>query len=262
MAEDKRDALISVGSNTMGAVAGAAAEIAFPQLGIANAVIAPIFTAVSQGLAHRIVCHNENTRMNIVYKQAILKIQQKLDDKQVPRNDDFYQNDEYQQSSASKILEETLLKCKDEVEAKKMAGYSSFLANISFDHSISYEEGNAMAAKYASLSLQQIRILRYLNEGNIIPLGRWEKYMLKYEELKHYFTFYSDCLSLYNDRLAGQPEAAKGTIQLGTPEICESQLGLMICTLFDQKLTDEDNEFIKTKIQTIQAIVDRLKEPE
>lgn len=262
MAEEKREALISVGSNTIGAVAGAATGIAFPQLGIANAIIAPIFTAVSQGLAHRIVCYNENTRMNTVYEQAIIKIQQKLDDNQVPRSDDFYQNDEYQQSSASKILEETLLKCKDEVEAKKMSGYSSFLANISFDHSISYEEGNAMAAKYASLSLQQIRILRCLNEGYIIPLGRWEKYMLKYEELKHYFTFYSDCLSLYNERLAGQSEAAKGTLQLGTPEICESQLGRMMCSLFDQKLTGEDKEFIETKINTIQAIVDRLKEKE
>lgn len=262
MINDNRDLLISAGANTVGSLIGATTGLIFPQLGLANSVIAPIFTAVSQGLANRIVCHNEGARINVVYEQALNKIQKRLDANEIPRADDFYLIDEYQQSSASKILEQALLKCKDEIEAKKMSGYSSFLANISFDHTISYEEGNAMLLKYASLSLQQICILKYLNEGHLIPLGKWEKCMLKYKELEHYFTFYSDCLSLYNDRLAGQPEAAKGTLQLGTPEICFSPLGNMICKLFDLKMSSEEKHLIESKISTIQVLVDRLKRSE
>lgn len=262
MRDENRDQIISAGANLSGALVGAAAKLVLPENIVLDAVIAPIFTSVSQGLVNRIVSQNEKTRISIVYEQAAFKIQQKLNNNEIPRDDDYYAEDEFQQSSASKILEGTLLKCKDEIEAKKMSGYSSFLANISFDHNLSYEEGNAMMVKYASLSIQQICILKYLNEGNIIPLGKWEKYMLKYDELKHYFTFYSDCLSLYNDRLAGQPEAKKGTIQLGTPEICFSQLGRMMCSYFNQGLSEKEKILIETKINTIQAIVDRLKQAE
>ena len=83
--------------------------------------------------------------------------------------------------------------------------------------------------------------------------------MFSNQELSYYYTLYTDCLQLYNIRLAGQPNTEQG-IRIGTPDICISPSGKLMCYLFELELSNEESEELAKRINAIDIIVKRLSE--
>ena len=260
MESGTKNSLVEIGSNIAGGiVAKSLSEVILPGSSILGEVIGPVVTAVTGDIAQRLLSHSENNRVVFVCEGLVAKIQERLDSGEQPRRDeDFYIKDEYGQSSASKLLEEMLLKTKQEFEAKKLKLYSNFWPNICFENGITYETANSLIGLFSDLSYQQIKILIYLNSGASIHIGKWEKYMYRDETLSPYYTLYSDCLHLYSVRLAAQHITDEGSIQLGTPEICISPSGKLLCKLLELKLGDDELSELESFINSIDKIVDRL----
>lgn len=260
--EDKiKSTIVSIGTTALGDVAkDAVTEMLFPGSGLLGTLIGPVVTTLSEDFIHREMSKAENTRLRFVGENVVSKVQARLDAGDQPRrDDDFYLNDDYGQSSASKLLEEMLLKCKQEFEAKKLISYSNFWANICFENGISYEVANSLITQFSSLSYQQVKLLIYLCADNTVPLNNWEKYMFTEEILESYYTLYSDFLHLYSTRLARAVETANGAIQVGTPEICISPSGKLMCRLLELKLPDEEMKDLSDYIQSVNGIVTRLR---
>ena len=203
-----------------------------PGSSIASEIIGPIITTVTGDVLQRLLSGIESNRISQVVRLMQTKVNQRINTGDNPRRDDFFYIDECQQRPASKLLENTILKCRAEFEAKKLEYYSNFWVNVCFDNNVSYETANSLITLFSSLSCQQMRILTYLNSGNNIPMAKWEKYMFSNQELSYYYTLYTDCLQLYNIRLAGQPNTEQG-IRIGTPDICISPSGKLMCYLFE-----------------------------
>ena len=247
----EKNNLLGIGANIMGEVIAST----IPGLSIVSAVAGPIITDVCS----RMLSSFEKQRVDEVSSMTIENVSRRLEAGEEPRRDDeFYLNDDYGQSPASKLLEETLLKCKQEFEKKKLTYYSNFWSNICFDNGVSYETANSIIGQFSALSYQQIKILILLNSGAIINIGKWEQYMFRNDTLAPYYTIYSDCLYLYTVRLAVQPQTQSKGIRLGTPEVCISPSGKLMCRLLELTLTDIEMSDIKTMIDNVDAIVDRL----
>lgn len=261
MCKRKTDKVINVGAEIAGNFASMAlADAIMPGVSMLGNVVGPVVKTVIGDIAHRLLSNNENRRLAYVEDCIIRSIKQRLDAGEQPRrDDDFYVEDKYQQSSASKLLEGTLYKCKQEYEGKKLKFYGNFWSNICFANGVNYETADSIISHFSALSYQQIKILVYLNADKIIPLGSWEKYMFNEEILSPYFTFYSDCLHLYNVRLAVQPKNPSGGVQLGTPKICISPFGKLMCNLLELEISESEFAEIASYINFINAIVDRLK---
>lgn len=250
---------ITVCANTAGDIATAAmSEMVFPGSSLIGGVVGEVVTIVTEDIAQRMLSVAEKKRLIYVEECIVDKVNKRLAAGEQPRRDEeFYVKDEYEQTSASKLLEEVLLKCKQEFEAKKLKSFGNFWSNICFENGVTYEAANSIITQFASLSYQQVKILTYLNTGAIIPLGKWEKYMFSNETVAPYYTVYSDCLHLYNVRLAAQKDTDKG-VRLGTPDICISPSGKLMCRLLELELTELEFKEISTLIQNIDAIVSRL----
>lgn len=82
--------------------------------------------------------------------------------------------------------------------------------------------------------------------------------MYRDETLSPYYTVYSDCLHLYNVRLAAQHITDEGSIQLGTPEICISPSGRLLCKLLELKIEVKELSELESFINSIDKTVDRL----
>lgn len=255
----KIDKAISLGAKSVGGITAAAiTDMAIPGASLIADAVGEIVTSVTEDIAQRMLSIAEKGRLDYVEQCIVDKVNERLAAGEQPRRDDeFYVKDEYEQSSASKLLEEVLLKCKQEFEAKKLKSFGNFWTNICFENSVTYEAANSIITQFASLSYQQVKILTYLNVGATIPLGKWEKYMFSNETVAPYYTVYSDCLHLYNVRLAAQKDTDKG-VRLGTPDICISPSGKLMCRLLELELTEQEFKEISTLIQNIDGIVSRL----
>ena len=262
MMEDKiKRAIISAGTTALGDFAkDSVVEMLFPCSGLLGTLIGPVVATLSEDFLQREMSKAETTRLRFVGENVVTKVQIRLDSGDQPRrDDDFYIKDDYEQSSASKLLEAMLLKCKQEFEAKKLISYSNFWANICFENGISYEAANSLIAQFSSLSYQQVKLLIYLSSGNTVPLNNWEKFMFTAEILEPYYTLYSDFLQLYSVRLARAVETENGAIQVGTPEICISPSGKLMCSLLELQLSDDEMKELSAYIQSVNGIVTCLR---
>lgn len=261
MSDTKIDKAISLGAKSVGALAATAlTESTFPGASLIGGVVGSVVETVTEDLAKRMLSLAEKNRLTFVEQCIVKKVNERLAAGEQPRRDEeFYVKDEYDQSSASKLLEEVLLKCKQEFEAKKLKSFGNFWSNICFENGVTYETANSIITQFSSLSYQQVKILTYLNSGAIITLSKWEKYMFNNETVAPYYTVYSDCLHLYNVRLAAQKDTDKG-VRLGTPDICISPSGKLMCKLLELQLTELELKDISTLIQNIDGTVVRLME--
>lgn len=250
-----KENIIEAGANVTGAIVSTSMASISPPMALLGTIIGPVVTAVTSDVANRALSRSESDRVNGVTQYMFDKVEKRLNDGDQPRRDDvFYLRDEYNQSSAEKLLEETLLRTKQEFEAKKLEYYGNFYANICFENNVSYETANSIIGLFSSLSHQQVKILAYLNTGKTIPLDKWEKEMYIDDRLAPYYMFFSDCLHLYSIRLASNP-----TMKLGVPEIHISHSGKLMCKLLEIVMTEQELREIESQVIYIEKIVEGLK---
>lgn len=251
---------IGIGASIAGNLSVTAlTNLAIPYSSIIGCVAGPVLTTITEDLAHRMLSKLEQDRLAFVEEYIVRKIEQRLKCGELPRCDDFYAPlDEAGQSSASKLLEATLFKCKQEVEEKKLKPLGNFWANMCFENTVSCESANNILTQFSALTYQQIKVLKYLNKDNIINIGDWEREMFSNDILAPYYIFYSDCLHLYNIRLASQSDTTCG-VRLGTPNICISPSGKLMCRLMELEADDQELIEMSALVNNISAIVSRLK---
>lgn len=144
----------------LGAVFGSASGVA-----IAKCAKYAIADVASRSLSHR-----ERIRVGAAAAIAIIEIKQRLDNGDLPRNDDFFDPTTSDRSNADEILESVLLKSKNEAQEKKVRYLGHFYANISFEPSISISSIHHMLTIGDRLTYRQFCILAVLigkNENRI-----------------------------------------------------------------------------------------------
>lgn len=236
---------------------GSASQIGVESLGIpaiiAGTIISPIIEKVSEELLSKLLGNREKSRIELVLAATKNNIRAKLAEGKLCRNDDFYAMQENGSSSAEKILEATLLKCREEYENRKLNMYSYFFSNVSFDETVSYEEANSIISLFEQLSFQQVLILAYFARVDFVDMKLWDAKFQVDETAQKYYCFYSDCVSLSNMRLICYSE---GGAKNGLSNEKISPLGRKMANLmeFSRIAQDEIAEIEKT-ILCLQQIV-------
>lgn len=242
-----------IGGNVSGAVIGLA--IAGPVGAIGGALVSPILTEVyrkvGNEISERLNSNREEMRVGATYSLAYSKIENKIKEGEVPRNDDFMNPSNSDRSGAESILEGTLLKARSEYEEKKIKFYANFLANMNFNSTISFEKGNTLLRIIEQLSYRQFTIMAYLNKTGVLNSNRWMESFHDENniEISEYQDFYSELLDLYNHQLLKQAGAAIG---MSISSFKLSHLGNEVCQLLELDNVDsEDLEKIKSVVHKI-----------
>lgn len=256
---EKLKALIEKGSEIGGSVAGATIglTIAGPAGALAGAAVGPIvgavFKKVGAEISEKIMGPREQARVGATYTLALEKISIMLNSGRKVREDDFYSSQENDRSKSESILEGTLLKARDEYEEKKIICYSNFLANLSFDDSVSFEKGNTLLRILEQLSYRQIAILAYFSDGNSLSTEQWMISFKDNSELGKYQDFYFELMDTYNKQLLQQ---TGGGISMSVSSLGISPLGKTMCDLIGIEEIDPDDKVeIKNTIESIRKIM-------
>lgn len=257
---EKLRTIISRGSEVGGSVAGATIGLAIagPVGAIAGAIVSPLISAafnkIGTEISEKIMGPREQARIGATYTLALEKIAKMLENGKEVRSDDFFTAQENDRSKSDSILEGTFLKVRNEYEEKKINCYSNFLANLSFDSSVSFEKGNALLRILEQLSFRQISILAYFSEIDSLSTERWMISFKDNEELWKYQDFYFELMDLYNKQLLQQ---TGGGISMSVSSLGISSLGKIMCNLIGVDDIDEND---KLKVaNTIEEIGDILR---
>ncbi|MGG7034451.1 MAG: hypothetical protein ACI7YS_04550 [Flavobacterium sp.] len=258
---EKLKTIIDKGSEVGGSVAGAAIGLAIagPVGAIAGAAVGPLVSAafkkVGTEISEKIMGPREQARIGATYTLALDKIAKTLDRGIEVRNDDFFIAQENDRSKSESILEGTLLKARNEYEEKKIGCYSNFLANLSFDSSISFEKGNTLLRILEQLSFRQISILAYFSEIDDLSTERWMISFKDNVKLGKYQDFYFELMDLYNKQLLQQMGSG---ISMSASSLGISPLGKTICDLISVEEIDlNDKLIIANTIKSIRDIVSK-----
>lgn len=254
MGDTKQNKFIGIASDTIASITSAIAGmvVAGPVGAIGGAAVGPTLSAGIKEFAQRLLSSNESKRIETTFLYAAEKIKTNIENGQRPRNDSFFTAQDGHRSSAQALLEGTLLKSRDEYEEKKLVYYSNFLANITFDGTVSFEEANTLLRLIEQLSYRQLAILAYLSNGTIVNMNNWDVAFKDNAALKEYFDFYSEMTSLYNLRLLQQ--AGQG-LKLGSAESRISTLGNTLSQLMElPSIADIEKDSIRNTINSIQTI--------
>lgn len=147
---------------TVGAVAGGALG------GVGGAIVGSLagkaFGIIGKEIKERVLSHSENKKISTVFECAKNKIEERLDNGAVLRQDGFFDEKENNRSAAVEILEGVLFTAQKEYEEKKLEYMANFYANICFDESISREVASYLIKIAAELTYREIVILSIIGK--------------------------------------------------------------------------------------------------
>ncbi len=239
----------SITSSTIGAVTGNALGTAFagPVGGfigaLGGAVLEEIFKSLVEDFGHRILSSREKVKVKMVLDYGLERIQEFIKEGKIPRKDWLATVDETGRSYADEIFEEALFKAQRESQEKKIRFLGYFLANISFDDSVSSELAYSLLKIAEQLSYRQFCFLALIEKVGILnvePLrGRIHKDLeleiLKREEMRlHFYDFGEHGL------IDGDGNSSVGDDDFGYID-CLSEVGEVFCRLFElSKIPSQD----------------------
>jgi hypothetical protein len=179
MVESKNDDKIKEfikhgGEITGGAASSVLGYFAAGPLGAAiGGAIGPIITAGIIEIASRFLSEREIARASAASVMAIIKIKERLDKGQKPRNDDFFNKKNNVQAKAAELYEGMLLKAKSEHEEKKVSIYANLFSSLCFREDISSDEGNWMLFCIERFNYRHFNILYAFYELGTQSLWEW-----------------------------------------------------------------------------------------
>lgn len=251
-----RDGLID---GTM-ALFSTAITLKYPELTVLTASLSPVVSSGIKMIIPETITERESSRVKAVVYDIILKISHRLGIGDCPRNDDFYNAVDGCVPNAQEVYEGVLLKSREESQAKKLAFYSTFFANLCFDETIDIEHSHYLLNLIERLTYRQLVILAYLSDGKVVQTNRWDALFKdsSNEELIRYYDFYSEYVDMYNIRLITQTTKMNG-FALGMSETKISMLGLSVSKLLSlDDVIDRDIEKVEKYFTAIAAIIGRI----
>ena len=173
---------------------------------IADKTLQPLLSAMIEDLKKRILSVREDNRICVVLKDAINKINLRLENGDIPRQDEsFWIENRVESSDAKAILEGVLLKARDEYEEKKLPYYSNLIAQMVFDHSWNYQRLNAMIRMFEQLSYRQLQLMALALKKGEIETPQWDVKFKRTPESYAYYDLFCEVVNLSNLALFHQP---------------------------------------------------------
>jgi len=158
---DKIHRLLAAGSEATGAaVGGIFGALLGGPLGAATGGIFGV--TVSKGLGEfssRILSDREQIKVGATAQFAIQAIKIRLDNKESPRDDDFFTTHEHSRSTAEEIFEGVLQTSRNEYEEKKLRLLGHFFSNLAFSTGVSSGEAHWLLRVTHDLSYRQICLM-------------------------------------------------------------------------------------------------------
>lgn len=208
---DKLHAIIATGSEMVGAASGGVlgflmgGPVGAAAGGAAGVAISKASTKVLIDVANRSLSQREEIRIGAAATFAIQNIQRKLEIGEHPRNDGFFQTQQYaSRTSAEEIFEGVLLKSKNEHEEKKVRIFGNIFANISFTPGLRVGEANHILQIAENLTYRQMCLLAMFHrkeEIRDLPLSKSLNSSTSFETI----SILQEIYQLYNFGLVASP---------------------------------------------------------
>lgn len=142
---------------------------------IAGSVVEKVFEWAGAEISERFLSKKENQRVKSVLELAKEKVQKNLANGQVIRDDDFFDKDINDRSTAEEILEGVLLTSQKEYEERKLVYLANLYSNIAFDKTITRQIANQLIKIAAELTYRQLVILKVIGFFQTNPMAPTRK---------------------------------------------------------------------------------------
>lgn len=158
--------LLQTGAEIIGAIAGGAIGLVGGPVGVIGGGAAGVIVAKSlTEFADRFLSHREQVRVGAAAGLAIVGIQDRIDNGQQLRQDNFFETSDINRSKGEELFEGILLKCKNEYEEKKIKYITKIYENVAFDTTIKPEHANQVLNTAQQLSFRQLAILALVGQN-------------------------------------------------------------------------------------------------
>ncbi len=173
--ESRVNKLLRLGAATTSSVASSGIGFALggPFGAMFGAASGPIITEVLGELTDysmRVLSAREEKKVGALAYTALSRIQAKLDDGCIWRDDNFFQKDTTNSSKASVIFELALNKAKNEHQDKKIQLYANMFANICFTKDISLESADALLSMASNITYRQFCYLEFVRSNEEVDV--------------------------------------------------------------------------------------------
>ncbi len=162
----KTKKILEIGAEIIGAASGGAIGLIGGPAGAIGGSVAGV--AVAKGLiefADRFLSHRQQVRVGAAAGLTIVGIQDRLENGQLLRQDNFFDADDINRSKAEELFEGILLKCKNEYEEKKIKYVTRIYENVAFDTTIKPELANQVLNTAQQLSYRQLVLLALVGQN-------------------------------------------------------------------------------------------------
>lgn len=180
-----------------------------PFLAVGGAFITPIIRNQICESLQWVLSNKQKRKVYATANMVCSEVDAKISKGQSVRTDDFF-NTKYnnlinvEESPASKLLEGTLLKAKEEYDSKKLPYFSFLTSNIFFAPNISESKAFVLLEILDRLSYRQLCALSIFYKKNTLPVGRWETRLKASPHLQNYYDIAYEFISLKDSLLIEQ----------------------------------------------------------
>lgn len=123
--------------------------------GASGVAISKFLKSASLGMKDKFLGKREEKKIGATIIYAVEKIQENLKSKNI-RNDNFFENDPNNRSSAEELFEATLIAAQRDPEESKLKYYGNLLGNIPFFQQVNRSQANHLIKTAQDLSWSQL----------------------------------------------------------------------------------------------------------
>ncbi len=244
------DNLITIGTEIAGGVTGAAIGLfaAGPVGALAGGAAAPLvthtFRKVAGEIKQRLLGHREEVRIGAAFTFAAAKVQQNIAHGKQLRQDEFFQDDIDDRSTAEEIAEGTLLAAQREHEERKLRFYGNLMANIAFHPEITRPHANQMLRQVERMSYRQLCFLALFVRLDELKFARVPRMYQEYPAFDE-ASIVQEIYDLFQQGLFHRPDSFAPDVYIRSANlrIDASQWGLKLYELME--LYEIDAEELK-----------------
>lgn len=190
-------------------------------LGVGGALAAKTLKYVGEEVSERLLGPREKVRLGGVLAVAADEIRNRIQNGEMVRDDNFFQENIHGRSHANEVAENILMKSQREPEEKKIQYMGHLLASIAFHKEISAEMAHQIIKAAEQLTYRQFCILKLAVVKEIFGL-RKEDYRGQGNFSKELYQILYECLDLYHRGFIN----FGGEVAFGPTDVAPGKIGL------------------------------------